>query len=284
LTIKHYLLILLIMALFGSAFVFGKLVLNTDVPPLLFGSLRMLVVVICLLPFFNFKIPKENLKSLFIFSFSMGVGVTGFTYLSLQESNIVSPVIIGSQLAIPFAIILSNFFLNEKFSFQKWFFVITSFLGIIFIGFDPELINNIFALVLTALMAFFYAIANVASRDTNKLNIVTTNFFMASIGFVVLILLSFFFEGNTIFILKNIQLDMWFFIIYSGLIVSIGAHMSLFYLYKFYPVGKVLPFYALFPVFGLIQTFIIFNEIPSLIMTLGGIIVIGSVFLIQKVK
>ena len=94
----------------------------------------------------------------------------------------------------PFAIILSNFLLNEKFSFQKWFFVITSFLGIIFIGFDPELINNIFALVLTALMAFFYAIANVASRDTNKLNIVTTNFFMASIGFVVLILLSFFFE------------------------------------------------------------------------------------------
>ena len=142
-TIKHYLLILLIMALFGSAFVFGKLVLNTNVPPLLFGSLRMLVVVICLLPFFNFKIPKENLKSLFIFSFSMGVGVTSFTYLSLKVSNIVSPVIIGSQLAIPFAIILSNFFLNEKFSFQKWFFVITSFLGIIFIGFDPELINNI---------------------------------------------------------------------------------------------------------------------------------------------
>ena len=283
-TIKHYLLILLIMALFGSAFVFGKLVLNTNVPPLLFGSLRMLVVVICLLPFCNYKIPKKNLKSLFIFSFSMGVGVTGFTYLSLQESNIVSPVIIGSQLAIPFAIILSNFFLNEKFSFQKWFFVITSFLGIILIGFDPELINNIFALVLTALMALFYAIANVASRDTNKLNIVTTNFFMASIGFVSLISLSFFLEGNTIFILKNIQQDMWFLIIYSGLIVSIGAHMSLFYLYKFYSVGKVLPFYALFPVFGLIQTFIIFNEIPSLIMTLGGIIVVGSVFLIQRVK
>ncbi len=75
------------MALFGSAFVFGKLVLNTNVPPLLFGSLRMLVVVICLLPFFNFKIPKENLKSLFIFSFSMGVGVTGFTYLSLRNAS-----------------------------------------------------------------------------------------------------------------------------------------------------------------------------------------------------
>ena len=283
-TIKHYLLIMLIMALFGSAFVFGKLVLNTNVPPLLFGSLRMLVVLICLLPFFNYKIPKKNLKSLFFFSSSMGVGVTSFTYLSLQESNIVSPVIIGSQLAIPFAIILSNFFLNEKFSLNKWFFVITSFFGIILIGFDPELINNIFALVLTALMAFFYAVANVASRDTNKLNIVTTNFFMALIGFVTLIFLSFLFEGNIVSTLKIIQLDIWFLIIYSGLVVSIGAHMSLFYLYKFYPVGKVLPFYALFPVFGLIQTFIVFKETPGLMMTLGSLVIIGSVFILQKIR
>ena len=86
------------------------------------------------------------------------------------------------------------------------------------------------------------------------------------------------------FILKNIQKDMWFLIIYSGLIVSIGAHMSLFYLYKFYPVGKVLPFYALFPVFGLILTFLIFGEIPTLIMVTGGIIVVLSVFMLQKIR
>ena len=62
------------MALFGSAFVLGKLVLNTNVPPLLFGSLRMLVVLICLVPFFKFQFPKkEYLKSLIIFSLSMGV-------------------------------------------------------------------------------------------------------------------------------------------------------------------------------------------------------------------
>ena len=77
---------------------------------------------------------------------------------------------------------------------------------------------------------------------------------------------------------------MWFFIIYSGLIVSIGAHMSLFYLYKFYPVGMVLPFYALFPVFGLILTFLIFGEIPTLIMVTGGIIVVLSVFMLQKIR
>ncbi len=273
------------MILFGSAFVLGKLVLNTNVPPLLFGSLRMLVVLVCLIPFFNFKtINKKSFKPLLVFAISMGVGVTGFTYLSLEESNIVSPVIIGSQLAIPFAIILSTFFLNESISFNKWFFVTTSFIGIIFIGFDPELINNILALVLTIGMSFFYAIANVSSRNINKLNIVTTNIAMALIGFVILLILSLIFEGDTFKIISNIKNEIWFMIIYSGLIVSVGAHMSLFYLYKFYPVGKVLPFYSLFPVFGLIQTFIVFKEIPSFMVTLGGIIVIGSVFILQKIK
>ena len=95
-TIKHYLLILLIMALFGSAFVFGKLVLNTDVPPLLFGSLRMLVVVICLLPFFNFKIPEENLKSLFIFSFSMFLS----TKISIKIFSILLLVLLFSCLSV----------------------------------------------------------------------------------------------------------------------------------------------------------------------------------------
>ena len=273
------------MALFGSAFVLGKLVLNTNVPPLLFGSLRMLVVLICLVPFFKFQFPKKKyLKSLIIFSLSMGVGVTAFTYLSLEESSIVSPVIIGSQLAIPFAIILSTIFLNESINLKKWFFVISSFVGIVLIGFDPNLINNIFALVLTAGMSLFYAIANVSSRNINKIDVVTTNTFMAFAGFVVLIILSIFIEGETLTILKKIDLKIWFLIIYSGLVVSVGAHMSLFYLYKFYPVGKVLPFYSLFPVFGLIQTFIVFKEIPSLMVTLGGIIVIGSVFILQKIK
>ena len=107
---------------------------------------------------------------------------------------------------------------------------------------------------------------------------------MALVGFVVLLILSLIFEGGTIEIIVNIESKIWFMIIYSGLVVSVGAHMSLFYLYKFYPVGKVLPFYSLFPVFGLIQTFIVFKEIPSLMVTLGGIIVIGSVFILQKIK
>ena len=271
------------MALFGSAFVVGKLVLNTSVPPILFGALRMMVVLICLIPFWKFRIPpKAYFKPLIIFSLSMGVGVTAFTYLALNESSIVSPIIIGGQLAVPFAIMLSSFFLKEKFSVYKWVLVFIAFIGIVFIGFDPKLIDNKFALFLTSLMAFFYAIANVSSKRIKDIEVTVTNSFMALFGTIILLIISQFFEGNVFLNISHIKIEIWFLIIYSGLIVSVGAHMSLFYLYKYYSVGQVLPFYTLFPVFGVLQTFIVFGEIPTPIIAIGGIIVISSVYLIQK--
>ena len=137
-TTKHTLLTLLIMALFGSAFVVGKLVLNTTLPPILFGAIRMLIVFICLLPFWRFELPnKKYFILLVIFSLSMGVLVTLFMYLAIEKTSIVSPIIIGAQLTVPVGIILSSIFLNEKISYKKWFFVLTSFCGIILIGFDP---------------------------------------------------------------------------------------------------------------------------------------------------
>ena len=84
--------------------------------------------------------------------------------------------------------------------------------------------------------------------------------------------------------LINIDINGWIAVLYAGAIISIFGHMMMFYLYKFYPVGMVLPFYALFPVFGLLLIFLIFREIPTLIMVTGGIIVITSVFLLNKTR
>ena len=163
--LRHYFLILIITFLFGSAYPVQKVIFNENVPPLLMGSLRMLVVFICLLPFWRFRIPeKKYWLPLLFFSISMGFLANVFMTLSLNEANIVSPIIIGSQLAVPFAILLSSFFLKEKVSIKKWVLIFISFFGIILLGFDPLIRNEIFALILITLMAFFYASAQVFSR------------------------------------------------------------------------------------------------------------------------
>ena len=247
------------------------------------GSLRMLVVFICLLPFWKFKIPdRKYWLPLFCFSIAMGFLANVFMTLSLNEAKIVSPIIIGSQLAVPFAILLSSFFLKEKVSLKKWLLIIISFFGIILLGFDPLIRNEFFALVLITLMAFFYASAQVFSRYLKDLEVTLTNAIMGLIGFILLIISSSIFEGQTLNEIKNISFQSWLLILHSGIFVSIAAHMSMFYLYRIYPVNRVFPFYALFPVFGVLLTFIIFYEIPTLITFIGGIIVVIATYFINK--
>ena len=283
LTKKHTLLILFVMFLLGSAYPTAKLGINASVPPILFGAMRMGIVFICLIPFCKIYIPnKKYFLPLIAFSLSMGVWVNLFLYLSIQASSIISPLVIGAQLSIPLAIILSSIFIGETINYKKWILIVTSFLGILLIGFDPKIADEIIGFLLICCMAFFYASSQVFSRYLKDLDVTLTNSFMGLVGFIVLILISIFFEGNLIKNIININLNSWFLIIYSAILVSIVAHMSLFYLYKLYPVKKVFPFYALFPIFGILQTMVIFDEIPTLIMIFGSVIVISSIYILNK--
>ena len=110
------------------------------------------------------------------------------------------------------------------------------------------------------------------------------NAFTGLFGFFLLMLVSFLIEGDTLSNLKSINLDSWLLISYQAIIVSLCAHLLMFYLYKFYTVGKIFPFYSLFPIFGILLSYLIFGEIPSFLFAIGGIIVIASVILLQKVR
>jgi len=271
--------------LLGSAYPTGKLGLNDTIPPILFGALRMSVVFICLIPFFKFQtVEKKYIIPLIGFSVCFGVAVNMFLYLSINASSILAPITIGAQLSIPFGIILSSVFLNEKISYKKWLLIATSFFGIVLLAFDPKVVEEILGSLLICGMAFFYGMSQVFSRYLKDLDIKFTNTIMSLTGFLILIILSSIFEKNTFETIRNISLGSWFTVLYAGAIISLLGHLMMFYLYKFYPVDMVLPFYALFPVFGLILTYFIFGEIPSLITVTGGIIVITSVFFAQKIR
>ena len=269
----------------GSAFPVAKLALNNSVPPILMASLRMGLVLMILIPFWRFKIPaKKHLNSLILFSLSMGVMVYVFMNLSLFYSSIISPIILGSQLAIPFGILASAFMLNENISKNKWLLIFTSFLGILIIFFDPKLSDNYMGLFFASLMALFFGLAQVYSRQLKELDVSMINASTGLFGFIILMIISFLIEGNVLANIKLIEIDSWLLISYQAIIVSLCAHLLMFYLYKFYTVGKIFPFYSLFPIFGIALSYVIFNEVPSLLFILGGIIVISSVISLHKIR
>ena len=283
--LKHLLILLFIAIAYGSAFPITKLALNDSVPPILMASLRMGIVLILLIPFWKFRIPeKKYIPSLIAFSIFMGVMVYVFMTLSLYYSSIISPVIVGSQLAIPFGVLASSIMLNENISSKKWILIFTSFVGILIIFFDPKLANNILGLFYAALMALSFGLAQVYSRQLKDLDVSLTNAFTGLFGFIILLILSFFIEGDVITNIKSININTWLLIFYQAVVVSLGAHLLMFYLYKFYTVGQIFPSYSLFPIFGIGLTFLIFGEVPTLLFLIGGIIVLGSVYLLHKIR
>ena len=283
--LKHLLILLFIAIAYGSAFPITKLALNDSVPPILMASLRMGIVLILLIPFWKFRIPeKKYMPSLIAFSFSMGVMVYVFMTLSLYYSSIISPVIVGSQLAIPFGVLASSIMLNENISSKKWILIFTSFVGILIIFFDPKLANNFLGLFYAALMALSFGLAQVYSRQLKDLDVSLTNAFTGLFGFIILLILSFFIEGDAITNIKLININTWLLIFYQAVVVSLGAHLLMFYLYKFYTVGQIFPSYSLFPIFGIGLTFLIFGEIPTILFLIGSIIVLGSVYLLHKIR
>ena len=269
----------------GSAFPVAKLALNNSVPPILMASLRMLLVLIILIPFWKFKLPnKKFYKPLIAFSVSMGVLVYVFMNLSLFYSSIISPIILGSQLAIPFGILASAFILQENISKNKWLLILSSFAGILIIFFDPKLSENYLGLFFASLMALFFGLAQVYSRQLKDLPISMINASTGLFGFLILMIISTLIEGNIYNNIEKINISSWVLISYQAIIVSLCAHLLMFYLYKFYTVGQIFPFYSLFPIFGIILSYITFGEVPTLMFILGGIIVISSVFLLHKIK
>ena len=283
--LKHLLILLFIAIAYGSAFPITKLALNDSVPPILMASLRMGIVLILLIPFWKFRIPeKKYMSSLIAFSISMGVMVYVFMTLSLYYSSIISPVIVGSQLAIPFGVLASSIMLNENISSKKWILIFTSFIGILIIFFDPKLANNFLGLFYAALMALSFGLAQVYSRRLKDLDVSLTNAFTGLFGFIILLILSYFIEGDAITNIKLININTWLLIFYQAVVVSLGAHLLMFYLYKFYTVGQIFPSYSLFPIFGIGLTFLIFGEVPTLLFLIGGIIVLSSVYLLHKMR
>ena len=285
LPLKHLLILLFIAIAYGSAFPVTKLALNDSVPPILMASLRMGIVLIILIPYWKFKIPeKKYLPSLVAFSVSMGVMVYVFMTLSLFYSSIISPVIVGSQLAIPFGVLLSALMIGENISLKKWILIFCSFFGIVIIFFDPELANNFLGLFYAGLMALFFGLAQVYSRQLKNLDVSLTNAFTGLFGFIILMILSYFIESDVISNIKSITFNSWLFIFYQAVVVSLGAHLLMFYLYKFYTVGPIFPSYSLFPIFGIGLSFLIFGEVPTFLFVVGSIIVLTSVFLLHKTR
>ena len=283
-TPRDLLSVIVIMAAFGSAYVVGKLGVE-HFPPFAFAGLRSAILAVALIPVFRFRLPdRASWPALAGFCAAMGTAVYATMYLALMLTDTVAPIIIGTQLSVPFAVLLGLIVLKEPVSRVTWAAILAAFAGVVVIAFDPAMVDDLAALGAIAVSAFCYALATMFARALRGVGAFAMNGWMAVSAVVPLGLLSLAFERGQWHAIATAGWLQWGVLLHSALVVSLIGHVWMFSLYRRYAVATVIPFYVLMPVFGVAMSQLIFPESPTWQTWIGGAIVLAATYAVNRIS
>ena len=279
---RDLLSVILIMAIFGSAYVVGKLGVD-HFPPIAFAGLRSVILAAALLPLWRLETPPRSYWPVLAgFCLTMGTAVYATMYVALMLADTVAPIVIGTQLSVPFAVLLGLVVLKEPVRPATWAAILAAFGGVVVIAFDPRLGEDLPALGAIAVSAFCYALATMFARSLRGVGSFAMNGWMALSAILPLGLLSLAFEDGQWAAIRSAGWLEWGVLLHSALLVSLVGHVWMFSLYRRYPVASVIPFYVLMPVFGVAMSLVVFAEIPTAQTLIGGAIVLAATYAVNR--
>lgn len=274
---QHLALLLVINFFWAGSFFAGKIGMEIF-PPLQFTVLRFVVIIVALLPFL--KLPRGQWKQIVPVSLMLGVLHYSLMFWGLNLASEVSPVAIVAQMFVPFATLLAVIFLHERLGWHRWGSIVLAFAGVMVIGFDPKMFDNIFALILVLAAAATMGGYQVMVRSLSGVDAINILLWSALISILPLILFSGLFEVGQMDAIANANADQWGAILFSGLGTSVIGHGGVNYLLKLYPVGTVSPYLLIAPVMAVAIGVIFWEDSLSVELVTGGVMVIVAVSVI----
>ena len=246
--------------------------------PFLTNSFRFLIVTVCLLPFL--RMVPGRMQSLLVAAFVLGVAHFGLMFVAMAKADGVSALAIVSQLATPIATIMAVIFLKEKVGWKRTLGISISFLGVMVLGFDPQVLQYIDAVLWMTAAAFCYGLSNIQMRKLKDVPAVTTQAWVGLMGMIGSFTLSMLFETGQMQAIMTVHWTVWAAVLYSGTMSSIVGHGGINYLLTKYEVSQVSPYFVLTPVFAILAGVLILDEVVTQRMLIGGAITLTGVAIV----
>jgi O-acetylserine/cysteine efflux transporter len=274
--LKDALLAVFVVLTWGSYFTVGKIIMDSF-PPLFFGALRFFLMFLFTCPFFF----KNKLFSLQVVVLSV---ITFLNLLTLNHainiSSNLSPIILLNELAVPFSTLLGIYFLKEKLKLKDCIGIIVAITGSAIIA--QKCLNSSAstkAVILIIIASLLFAFYNLLAKKLAHYNILSLLSQISLLIAAQFFLASFWQEDWPAFI--EIEPKAIFALLYLVTICSLLSYYIWFYLLSKYPLGKVVPFTLLSPVFGCITAIVTLNENIDYRILFGGFLVILGIIIIE---
>ena len=276
--LPHIGLALLVNFIWGFSFVAAKVAMG-HYSPLLFTSLRFILVALLLAPYL--KIAPGRMK--FVLSIAMLVGVTHFTflYLGLNTAGGVSAVAITIQLVAPFSLIMAVVFLKETIRWKRIVGLVLAFIGVMVLGFDPIVFDHLPSAMLVATAALCMAGGIVLMRQAIGIGAMQMQAWIALFSFPILLGFSFIFEEGQVQQVMNVNWEAILALFFTVVATTIVAHGTWYYLLQKYPISVLTPYGLLAPLFGVCFGVFLYDEPLTWKFILGGCITLAGVLIIN---
>ena len=281
-TIKDSLIASLVPIFLGFGFVIAKPAMD-DFPPILLMGLRFTFAASILI--WWFPIPKGYLLKIFIASLVANTIQYSVTYSGLNLID-ASAAVLLVQTEVPFGVLFAYFMLKEKPTIRSLIGIFVAFIGVYILTGSPNLDGKYLGIFLTILGSGIWAFGQVLVKPLSKeLNPLTLVAWLALFSGPILILLSNFFDGNSLNYIKSASTNSWIIAIYLGFFMQPITYGCFYYVLKSNPIYKVLPIVTMgIPLTGLLAAILLLKENPTTELYLGGLIILFGVILIIYTK
>ena len=250
LPLRHFLLALAVVAVWGTNFVVIKLALGA-LPPLLFAALRFGLV---LLPgLFFVARPKVPLGNLALYGLLIGVGQFGLLYVAMNghiSPGLASLVI---QVQVFFTIGLSMRIAGERVRMFQWFALLLASAGIVIIMLHTDGSTTPLGLFIVLLAALAWASGNIAAKQGAPANMLAYVVWSSAFAVPPLIALSLAFEGwgAVSAALRAADAATWAAVAWQAWGNSLFGYAAWGWLLARHPAATITPMALLVPVFGM---------------------------------
>lgn len=256
LPLRHALLALAVVAVWGSNFVVMKLALGS-LPPLLFGALRF---AFALLPaVFFVRRPAVGWRLLAAYGVLIGAGQFGLLYVAVGGKGWIAPGLASLvvQMQVFFTVGLAIVFDGERVRPFQWLALLLATAGIGVIaahtGSHTDAQTTPLGLALVLVAALCWASGNQVSRRAGRVDMLGFVVWSSAFALPPLLLLSLLFEGPALMAqsLAGANATVWAAVLWQSVGNTLFGYAVWGWLLARHPASLVAPMALLVPVFGM---------------------------------
>jgi len=253
-------------------------VATAQLPPMMVGALRFALALAFLLPFLKTPFPwSRRLAAICLLSGPIHFGII---YIAFGLAKSLSPLVVATQLWIPFTALFAWKMLGETMKPLAVAGLVTAFVGVAWMSLDPHGAADLPAIVLGVIASACWAVATVLVRQTPGARPLQVQALTAAVAAPALLALSFGFEDDVVERVRTAAPIAWACVAFAGVVSTIGASALLFWLVQRREAGRVTPYFLLTPLVSCTIGVAFMGDALSPQLVIGGEATLAGVALV----